>query len=377
MSEKNFNQVLLLCSEFPPGPGGIGNHAWNLAKNLNNLVSIDVLTISDYVSIRDSESFDQKEKFNIYRFKRFSISIITYTHRIFHIINYVRNKQYSHFILSGFFSLSMCPIIHLFNKKIITIGVLHGSELIQSNILFRFIIMKSLRCLNKIISVSHYTQSLIPIKTTVRQTNIVIPNGVNKGLLNYQSNINNPILLLGKPCLLTVGSITHRKGQINLIHALPAVKSKYPNVHYHCIGLPLEEQDLLDLAKKLNVTQNVTIHGFINNNELVNIYNQADILIMLSQNKIRSSAEGFGITILEANLFGVPALGSINTGIEDAIVQNKTGRLVNPYKFSDILMGIDFLLKEKKYLSKNTIDWALQHSWNHIVKRYLKVIINV
>ena len=144
MSEKNFNQVLLLCSEFPPGPGGIGNHAWNLAKNLNNMVSIDVLTISDYAGIKECEFFDQKEKFNIYRFKRFSISIITYIYRIFHIINYVRNKQYSHFILSGFFSLSMCPIIHLFNKKIITIGVLHGSELIQSNILFKFIIIRLL-----------------------------------------------------------------------------------------------------------------------------------------------------------------------------------------------------------------------------------------
>ena len=78
MSEKIFNQVLLLCSEFPPGPGGIGNHAWNLAKNLNNMVSIDVLTISDYADLKECESFDQKENFNIFRFKRFSISIITY-----------------------------------------------------------------------------------------------------------------------------------------------------------------------------------------------------------------------------------------------------------------------------------------------------------
>lgn len=376
MSEKNINKVLLICSEFPPGPGGIGNHAWNLAKNLNNMVSIDVLTISDYAGIKECEYFDQKEKFNIYRFKRFSISIITYIYRIFHIINYVRNKQYSHFILSGFFSLSMCPIIHLFNKKIITIGVLHGSELIQSNILFKFIIMKSLRCLNKIISVSHYTQSLIPIKTTFSQENIVIPNGVNKELRNYQLNINNPIRLSGKPCLLTVGSISHRKGQINLINALPAIKKKYPDVHYHCIGLPLEEKDVLDLAEKLNVSQNVTIHGFINNNELVNIYNQADILIMLSQNKIRSSAEGFGIAILEANLFGVPALGSLDTGIEDAIVNNKTGILVDPYSTKAIVEGIELLYEMPDKFTTQTVKWALDHSWDKITDKYLKVMIN-
>lgn len=376
MNEQNINKVLLICSEFPPGPGGIGNHAWNLAKNLNNIVPIDILTISDYVGIKECESFDQKEKFNIFRFKRFSTSIITYIHRIFHIIKYVRQRQYSHCILSGFFSLTMCPIIHLINKKIIKTGVLHGSELVQSNILFKFIIIKSLRCLDKIISVSHYTKSLIPIKTTFSQENIVIPNGVNKELRNYQLNINNPIMLPGKPCLLTVGSISHRKGQINLINALPAIKKKYPDVHYHCIGLPLEEKDVLDLAEKLNVSQNVTIHGFINNNELVNIYNQADILIMLSQNKIRSSAEGFGITILEANLFGVPALGSINTGIEDALVNNKTGILVDPYSNKEIVEGIELLYEMADNFTMQTLKWAEEHSWDKITNEYFKVLFN-
>ena len=51
MTEKNFNQILLLSGEFPPGPGGIGNHAWNLVRNLNSIVPVDVLTISDYVNM--------------------------------------------------------------------------------------------------------------------------------------------------------------------------------------------------------------------------------------------------------------------------------------------------------------------------------------
>ena len=193
---------------------------------------------------------------------------------------------------------------------------------------------------------------------------------------NYQLNINNPIRLSGKPCLLTVGSISHRKGQINLINALPAIKNKFPNVHYHCIGLPLEEQELRDLANKLNVSQNVTIHGFINNNELANIYNQADILIMLSQNKIRSSAEGFGIAILEANLFGVPALGSLNTGIEDAIVNNQTGILVDPYSTKEIVEGIGLLIETPDKFKIQTAKWALDHSWDKITNKYFKVMIN-
>ena len=30
-------EILIHSSEFPPGPGGIGNHAYNLAKNLTKL----------------------------------------------------------------------------------------------------------------------------------------------------------------------------------------------------------------------------------------------------------------------------------------------------------------------------------------------------
>ena len=130
------------------------------------------------------------------------------------------------------------------------------------------------------------------------------------------------------------------------------------------------------MAKKLNVSQNVTIHGFINNNELVNIYNQADILIMLSQNKIRSSAEGFGIAILEANLFGVPALGSLNTGIEDAIVNSKTGILVDPYSTKEIVEGIELLYEMPNKFTTQTVKWALDHSWDKITDKYLKVMIN-
>ena len=114
----------------------------------------------------------------------------------------------------------------------------------------------------------------------------------------------------------------------------------------------------------------------INNDELINIYNQADILIMLSQNRIRSSAEGFGIAILEANLFGVPALGSLNTGIEDAILNNQTGILVNPYSINEIVEGIGLLFDTPNKFKIQAVKWAVEHSWDKISKKYLKVIIN-
>ena len=136
------------------------------------------------------------------------------------------------------------------------------------------------------------------------------------------------------------------------------------------------EDKLIKLAKRLQVNTHLTLHGFIANDKLGEMYQHADILIMLSQSKLKSDAEGFGIAILEANLFGVPAIGSIETGIEDAVQDNETGILVNPYLDEEILSAIDNILNNREKLSKNAIKWAKDHNWGKIFKEYLQVIEN-
>ena len=202
-----------------------------------------------------------------------------------------------------------------------------------------------------------------------------MPNGVNIKQFYKKSNKFSK-KIIGDPCLLSVGSITHRKGQINLINSLPLIIEYYPQVHYHCIGLPIEERKILKIAKQLDVEKYLTLHGFIPNNILYEIYNQADIFIMLSQSKTTSDVEGFGIAILEAKLSGVPAIGTENTGIEDAIVHNKTGKLVNPYLAEEILHAMDQILSNKDKLSKNAVKWAHKHNWNNISTKYLELIEN-
>ena len=80
--------ILLISTEFPPGPGGIGNHAWNIARQLDKQFSIDVLTISDYVTNIECLEFDNKERFYIHRFERYGLPTLTYLIRIFQIIKH-------------------------------------------------------------------------------------------------------------------------------------------------------------------------------------------------------------------------------------------------------------------------------------------------
>ena len=98
-------KILFISTEFPPGPGGIGNHAWNLTRELNNYTSVHVLTVSNYVEKDQCDIFDNKEKVYIHRFKRYNISFITYLKRVYDIVSHLVKNRYSHCILSGQFSL--------------------------------------------------------------------------------------------------------------------------------------------------------------------------------------------------------------------------------------------------------------------------------
>lgn len=85
---------------------------------------------------------------------------------------------------------------------------------------------------------------------------------------------------------------------------------------------------------------------------------------------INGDFEGFGIVYLEANLYGKPVIAGCSGGVSDAVINNKTGLLVNPENISEIAKAIKELIgnPEKRInLGKfgreraiNDFSWATQ-----------------
>ena len=93
------DKFLIITTEFPPGPGGIGNHAYNLAKFLKlNKIDVTVLAVSDFVSEEDKKKFDKKQDFKIIRFERYDNKLKTYRERLSLIKKNVREGNYSNII---------------------------------------------------------------------------------------------------------------------------------------------------------------------------------------------------------------------------------------------------------------------------------------
>lgn len=355
---------LIISSEFPPGPGGIGKHAHSMAKGLlYNGVQVSVVCNMDYASEDEINSFlNNNRELNIHRIQRKGFS--TYINRIRTIISLYKKYRFDKVILTGQFSLWMGLILKTLFKDVHTILIIHGSELNIGGSVKTALTKKSILNGDKVFAVSNYTRSLLKGKVD-RQNIEVLLNGLNIDDWNVEPE---PFTWKGYPKLLTVGSVTQRKGQHNVINALQEIKKTYPDVHYHIIGKDADGT-LKNLVRQSGLENHVTFHGKLSDADLKRAYKTTDIFCMLSENDSKGDVEGFGIAILEANINGIPAIGSKGTGIEDAIDNGRTGILNDAHKPAEIANAIDTILKmDKIALAEECKGWAKKHDWNQLAK---------
>lgn len=374
MKENNKLKLLIISSEFPPGPGGIGNHAFNLAKYLQDSGGLEVKVLADtnFTSSKEILDFDKKNSFRVVRIFRKKPIILTYLNRIISAGKLI--SQSDKIIFSGKFPVWMAGLFKSFFLKKDFVAVVHGSELDLPNPVLKRLTESSLKKCDKIISVSRYTQSFLPTHEN-GQKRTIIANGID---VSESDSVKKPDHSQngGSLSLLTVGNVTPRKGQKNIIRALPEIIKKFPDVHYHVVGLPTTKDILSEFARNIGVLNHITFHGKLSRQELLNMYNKCDIFMMLSDHTANGDFEGFGIAVLEANILGKPAVGSRKSGIADAIDDRKTGVLVDQHNDLEIVNAIGEIYNNYEQYSINAYAWAIKHDWKNIVEEYRQFLNN-
>lgn len=365
-------KILIITSEFPPGPGGIGNHAYNLAKYLRkNKTGVRVLAVSDFVNKKEEEEFDAGLNYDIFRFPRFKSRVWTYLRRIKAIWYTLRNKNFTHVIFSGRFSLLASLVIRKKNK-LKFIAIAHGGDINAENSLIKFTVNRALMKMDLIIPVSNFSKSKITADASPDKI-IVIPNGFDFEELGHL-NINEKILPNGSVNLVTVGTVWPRKGHHNVINALPKIISEHPHTKYNIIGRHADLTQVKEFFEEPKLKQYMNIYGEVSNEEMFRILNQSQIFIMLSESQSSGDFEGFGIAVLEANYFGLPAIGSRNSGLEDSINNGVSGILVDPKNPAEVSDAVNKILQNYKKFSAGAREWAMKHHWSNIIKKYLEAI---
>ena len=237
-----------------------------------------------------------------------------------------------------------------------------------------------------VISVSSYTAKYLVQKLTFlfrkKVTNklTVVTNGV---CLESFSDSSKKNISKEKKKILFVGGIKARKGILEALKAFAVLREQFPSViiEYVFVGAFKEESSYWTAIKKniqeYNLKDSVVFTGKINKEYLVQHYLEADVFMMLSV-RSKNTFEGFGLTYLEANAYGIPTIGSIDSGAQEAIKDGQTGYLVDPYDSRQVVDRLVNVIIEHRIKSDNCRKWAEENSIkikvDEIIKIYKKLI---
>ena len=239
----------------------------------------------------------------------------------------------------------------------------------------RYFHRKSFDNAEKVICVSNYTKKRM--EEFGLNNLIVINNGINYDAIHqiHEGNIGNK-----GGFILSVGALKYRKGYHVSIVAFSKVHAKFKNLQYYIVGNQSDSSYfnyLKKMVSNLSLKSSVKFFTSISDSELIGLYKKAKMFLLTPVSE-GSNFEGFGLVYLEAGACGLPVVGSLNSGAEDAINDKKTGLLVpqnDPEAVSEAILAILENERFAKKLGNNGIIFAKDHDWGNVVERYIEVYV--
>jgi len=213
-----------------------------------------------------------------------------------------------------------------------------------------------------------------PILSVRKDRVVVIPNGVDTQRFNPDvpgEEIRSRLGVDRAKIVLFVGALTqwHRyKGLDVLIKAMALMRNRVPEARLLVVGAGQLETEYKQLVSQHNLTSCIIFAGNVPDDELPNYYACSDMLALPSKDR----SEGFGLTILEANATGKPAMGTTVGGIPSVIRDGYNGMLVPPNDPSALAEAIRKVLSNDDLLTqmgRNGRVLAERHDWSIVARQ--------
>ena len=172
--------------------------------------------------------------------------------------------------------------------------------------------------------------------------------------------------------ILCVGRIHPRKGQDQILNALVKLPNETQKKINLCFVGPSTKPKYFLSIKKLvhEFSGKVIFEDDCTDQKLSSIYAKSDIFTLTSLPKPKS-VEGFGFVYLEAAAYGLPIIANQTGGVEDTVVNEKTGLLSKPGDLENLTKNFKKLIDDeplRKKLGANGIEWANSHDWERTAK---------
>lgn len=175
--------------------------------------------------------------------------------------------------------------------------------------------------------------------------------------------------------LLTVGNLQPRKNMIRLINSYVELKTNNQNFNLKLVivGKKAWKSDkIFERVNSANLNNEIILTDYVSNEELVSLYNGAQIFIY------PSIFEGFGLPVIEAMACGTPVITSNVSSLPE--VAGDSALLINPYDYNDITNKIIELYRNNELIENLKIKGevrAKEFKWEETTLKILNVYRNL
>ena len=337
-------RILFITRNYPPKVGGLEEYSYNL--------------------IREFESHEFTHKITLSKSIKHLIWFLPYS--FFRALYLIRKYSLQSIHLCDGLLSPVGLLLKLLTGAKVTVTI-HGLDITYRHPFYQMLIPWCLSRLDGIVCVSHSTRGECERRIIPCPDSTVIPNGIRPDQLYLQQSKNElrrklenliGISMKNKKVLFTIGHLVKRKGVAWFVgNVIPRLEDSYL---YVVAGEGSERGTIQEVVGRCKLQGRVLLLGEVSNEDRKLIYNASDIFIMPNIT-IPGDVEGFGIVALEAGSCGLPIVASNIQGLRDAVINGKTGYLVEEGDVDGFVGRITDMNLDKdqiRELINSTFDWA-------------------
>jgi glycosyltransferase involved in cell wall biosynthesis len=168
------------------------------------------------------------------------------------------------------------------------------------------------------------------------------------------------------PVVIYAGRLKKAKRPDHAIRAFKLVRSRVPDAEFWVIGDGYLRGELTRMA-----CDGVRFLGSVGDVDRRELMKKSWVLVN------PSVREGFGLNVVEADALGVPCVAYDVAGLRDAVIDGKTGLLVQPGNVEALAEAIIRVLTDESLrikLSEEALAYSRSFSWDKVANTFIKVI---
>jgi phosphatidylinositol alpha-1,6-mannosyltransferase len=375
-------KVLFVTNDFGPRAGGIETFIIGLIER-RAFASTIVYTSAQ----ANSKEYDQMWE------KKYGVKVIRYSSRILlptprvarRISALIKAEGISVAAFGAAAPLGL--LAHSMKRSGIVriVALTHGHEVWWAKVFpFNLLLRRIGTGVDSLTYLGEYTRQMIsrPLTQSAKNAMIKIAPGIDTDHFSPRNsdNLRQSLQLSDKKVIVCVARLVHRKGQDKLIDAMPSILESISNAQLLIVGQGPYQSKLVKRVKKLGLEENVTFVGRINYEKLPEYICVGDLFAMPSRSRFGGlEVEGLGIAYLEASACGLPVIAGSSGGAPDAVVDGKSGEVVNGTDITEIAKTVIKFLRDpegSQQMGQFGRNWVVEkwrwEIWSQAFERLLK-----